>query len=167
MQERSYQSYRGRWPYHYTAGNVMAQEAVPASLASFTRLWLRQLGLDGKKCLLIEEDENLPHPFSGSMKLYRQDGTWLELDTVAKPLAADCDYVREVRAGNFDLIVISIAGWSLQGELEAPCPTCGTSAHTALQHTILHELVHVAFPEYSADNEWTDNKVYKLLDRVS
>jgi hypothetical protein len=167
MQKRSYQLYQGRWPYHYTEENVMAEEAVPPSLASFTRFWLRQLRLDDKKCLLVEEDESLPHPFSGSMKLYRQDGTCLELDTVAKPLKADSPYATEVRAGNFDLIVISIAGWSVQGGLQEPCPTCGTSAHTALQHTILHELVHVAFPEYSAHNEWTDNKVCELLERGS
>jgi hypothetical protein len=160
--------YRGRWPYHYTEGNVMAQRAVPFSLASFTRFWLRQLGLNGKKCLLVEEsEENLPCPFSGSMKLYRQDGTCLELDTAAKPLKADCPYVREVVAGNFDLIVISIARWSLQAGIEELCPTCGTSTHAALQHTILHELVHVAFPEYSAHNEWTDDKVYDFLERGS
>jgi hypothetical protein len=167
MQERDCQLYQGRWPYQYTEGNVMAQEAVPRSLASFTRFWLQQLGLDEKRCLLAEENEDLPHPFSGSMRLYRQDGTCLELDTVAKPLKAESPYVREVRAGNFDLIVISIAGWSLQGGLEEPCPTCSTSGHSALQHTILHELVHVAFPEYSAHNEWTDNKVFELLERAS
>lgn len=167
MQERICQLYQGRWPYHYTEGNVMAQEAVPRPLASFTRCWLQQLGLGEKRCLLAEENEDLPHPFSGSLKLYRQDGTCLELDTIAKPLKADNHYVQEVRSGSFDLIVISIAGWSLQGDLEEPCSTCGTSAHTALQHTILHELVHVAFPEYSADNEWTDHKVYELLERAS
>jgi hypothetical protein len=167
MQEHNCQLYRSRWPYHYAEGNVMAQEAVPRSLASFTRFWLHQLGLGEKRCLLAEENENLPHPFSGSMRLCRQDGTWLELETIAKPLKADNPYVREVRAGNFDLIVISVAGWSLQGDLEEPCSTCGTSAHTALQHTILHELVHVAFPEYSADNEWTDDKVYELLEAAS
>lgn len=156
-----------RWHYDYADGNVMAQEAIPLSLASFTSFWLQQLGLHDKRCMLIEDQENLPYPFSGSMKLYRQDGTCLELDTVAKPLKADHPYVKEVRAGSFDLIVISIAGWSLGGEVEQPCPTCGTSAHSALQHTILHELVHVAFPEFSAHNEWTDNKVYELLERFA
>ena len=156
-----------RWAYDRVEGNVMSQEAVPLRLVAFAGFWLGQLGLDGKKCLLIEDQANLPRPFSGSMKLYRQDGTCLELDTVAKPLPADNPYVREVRAGNFDLIVISIAGWSLEGGAEEPCPMCGTSPHTALQHTILHELVHVAFPEYSAHNEWTDNKVRELLERAS
>ncbi len=145
----------------------MAQEAVPATLVSFTHFWSGQLGLDGKKCLLIEDDQGLPYPFSGSMKLYRQDRSCLELDTVAKPLRSDNPYVREVRAGNFDLIVISIAGWSLAGGAEEPCPMCDGSGHTALQHTVLHELVHVAFPEYSAHNEWTDNKVRELLEGAS
>ena len=167
MQGLDFRLYQGRWPYHYTDGNVMAQEAIPRSLASFTRFWLHELRLDDKKCLLMQENESLPHPFSGSMKLYRQDGTWLQLDTVAKPLRAESPYVREVRAGNFDLIVISIARWSLQGDLEQPCSTCGTADHSALQHTILHELVHVAFPEYSAHNEWTDSKVRELVQRAS
>ena len=167
MQEHSHQLYAGRWPYHYLEGNVMAQEAVPPCLASFTSSWLHLLGLDDKRCLLIEEDESLPHPFAGSMRLFRQDGSCLELDTIAKPLRPDCPYVREVRAGRFELIVISIAAWSLQGSLEKPCPECGTLAHTALQHTILHELVHVAYPEYSAHNDWTDNRVCELLGRTS
>jgi hypothetical protein len=72
-----------------------------------------------------------------------------------------------VRAGNFDLIVISIGGWSLAGEAKEPCPMCDDPSHTALQHTVLHELVHVAFPEYSAHNEWTDNKVRELLEEDS
>lgn len=159
--------YHGRWPHDYSDGSVMAQAAVPRSVASFTRSWLQQLGLDDKKCLLIEDNEGLPHPFSGSMKLYREDGTWLELDTVAKPLQADCPYVKEVRAGNYELIVISIAAWRLRGGVEEPCGMCGACSHTALQHTILHELVHVAFPEYSADNQWTDNKVRELLEPTS
>ncbi len=167
MGESSHRLCQGRWAYHYTEGNVMAQEAVPLTLALFARLWLQQLDLADKECLLIEENESLPRPFSGSVKLYGEDGTCLELDTVAKPLKADTPYVREVRDGNFALIVISIAGWSLRGELQQPCPTCATSSHTILQHTVLHELVHVAFPEYSADNEWTDNKVYELLERAS
>ncbi len=144
----------------------MAQEGVSLSLASFTQFWLQQLGLGDKRCLLIEEEDNLPHPFSGSMKLYRQDGACLQLDTVAKPLKADHPYVKEVRAGNFDLIVISLARWSLRERVDRPCTTCPSSSHTAMQHTILHELVHVAFPDYSADNEWTDNKVYELLERA-
>lgn len=155
------------WDLDHVEGNVMASHEVPRALVSFTDFWLTDLGLGDKRCLLVEENEGLPHPFSGSMKLYRQDGTCLELDTVAKPLEADNPYVREVRAGNFDLIVISIAGWSLEGGAEEPCPMCGTFPHTALQHTILHELVHVAFPEYSAHNEWTDNKVRELLERAS
>jgi hypothetical protein len=167
MQERGHQLGQNHWPYHYAEGNVLAQEAVPPWLVSFTDLWLQRLGLDNKQCLLVEEDKGLPHPFSGSMKLYKRDGTCLELDTVAKPLATDHPYVREVRAGNFELIVISIAGWSLRGGLQEPCRACGTSAHTALQHTILHELAHVAFPEYSAHNEWTDNKVLDLLEGAS
>lgn len=141
----------------------MAQEAVPLPLVSFTNLWLRELGLGDKKCLLAVDEENLPNPFSGSMRLYREDGTWLQLETIAKPLQTDDPYVSEVRAGNFDLIVISLATWTLQEGVNQPCRTCGTSGHTALQHTILHELVHVAFPEYSAHNEWTDNKVRELL----
>ena len=144
----------------------MAQETVPFSLAAFADSWLQRLGLARRDCLLIDDDENLPRPFSGSMKLYRSDGTCLELDTVAKPLRLDCPYVQAVRAGDFDVIVISIAGWSLRDGREEPCPTCGTAGHTALQHTILHELVHVAFPEYSAHNEWTDNKVHELLERA-
>jgi len=167
MQQPTSQLCAGRWPYDRVEGNVMSQEAVSLRLVAFAGFWLGQLGLDGKKCLLIEDEANLPRPFSGSMKLYRQDGTCLELDTVSKPLKPDSAYVKEVRADNFDLIVISVAQWSLQGGLEKPCPMCPTSAHTALQHTILHELVHVAFPEYSAHNEWTDNKVRELLERAS
>ncbi len=142
----------------------MSVDPVPRSLVPFTRFWLEELGLGDKRCFLLEDQEGLPRPFSGSMKLYREDGTCLELDTVAKPLEPDHPYVREVRAGNFDLIVISIAGWALRGRAEERCPMCANSAHTALQHTILHELVHVASPEYSAHNEWTDNKVRELLD---
>ncbi len=142
----------------------MSLDPVPRSLVSFTRFWLEELGLGDKKCCLLEDEEGLPRPFSGSMKLYREDGTCLELDTVAKPLEPNHPYVREVRAGKFDLIVISIADWALRGGAGEPCPMCAKSAHTALQHTVLHELVHVAFPEYSAHNEWTDNKVRELLE---
>ena len=164
MGERGYRLYKGRWAYDFALGDVMAQESVPFSLAAFASAWLQRLGLDGKKCLLARDDSNLPSPFSGSMKLYRDDGTHLELDTVAKPLEPDCPYVRAVRAGDFDIIVISVAGWSLEDDPERPCPACGCGVHTALQHTVLHELVHVAYPEYSADNEWTDNKVRELLE---
>ncbi len=150
--------------FDHIEGHVMSQDPVPRSLVSFTRFWLEELGLGDKRCFLSKDQEGLPRPFSGSMKLYREDGSCLELDTVAKPLEADHPYVREVRAGNFDLIVISLSNWSLQGDVEEPCPMCAHSTHTALQHTILHELVHVAFPEYSAHNEWTDNKVRQLLD---
>ncbi|MDH4209814.1 MAG: hypothetical protein OEV76_13130, partial [Anaerolineae bacterium] len=110
--------------------------------------------------------EALPRPFSGSVKLYREDGACLELDTVAKPLDPDYPYVQEVRAGNYELIVISIAQWCLREGTERPCPRCASADHSILQHTVLHELVHVAFPEYSAHNEWTDNKVCELLERA-
>jgi len=148
-------------------GAVMADPTVLPSLLSFTEFWLAQLGLGGKRCLLREDGEMLPRPFSGSMRLYRNDGTSLELDTVAKPLPAEHPYVREVRAGNYDLIVISIAPWCLREGADGPCARCGRADHTILEHTILHELVHVAFPEYSAHNEWTDNKVRELLERAS
>ena len=94
---------------------VLAQGGIPPSLLSFANLWLAELGLGDKRCLLKEDGEALPHPFSGSMKLYRGDGTCLELDTVAKPLPPDHPYVEEVRGGNYDLIVISIAEWCLRG----------------------------------------------------
>jgi hypothetical protein len=142
----------------------MTQGSVPRSLAGFATLWLRRLGLAGKKCLLLEDEDSLPRPFSGSMKLYRHDGSCLELDMVAKPLGPDCQYVKEVREGNYELIVISIAGWSLRDGVHQPCPTCGTAEHTALEHTVLHELVHVAFPEYSAHDDWTERKVRSLLE---
>jgi len=167
MHERGVKLYNERWLYHRREGNVMAQAAVPTALESFAGSWLAELGLGDKRCLLMEDTEGLPYPFSGSMKLYRVDGTHLELDTVAKPLDPDHPYVRDVRAGNYDLIVISIAGWCLRDGGEELCPQCGGSAHTVLQHTVLHELVHVAFPEYSAHNEWTDNKVRELLERAS
>jgi hypothetical protein len=155
---------RRSWVFDHIEGNVMSLDPVPRTLASFTRYWLEELGLGDKRCFLLEDKEGLPRPFSGSMKVYREDGTCLELDTVAKPLEPDHPYVREVRAGKFDLIVISIADWALRGEADEPCPMCDISLHTALEHTILHELVHVAFPEYSAHNEWTDNKVRELLE---
>ena len=151
--------------YHLGQGRVLAQGVIPPSLLSFANLWLAELGLDEKRCLLKEDREALPHPFSGSMKLYREDGTWLELDTVAKPLPPDHPYVQEVRGGSYDLIVISIAEWCLRDGADRPCPRCAPAEHTVLQHTVLHELVHVAFPEYSAHNEWTDNKVRELLER--
>ena len=146
-------------------GRVYAQGVIPPSLLSFTSLWLADLGLGDKRCLLKEDEEALPHPFSGSMKLYREDGTCLELDTVAKPLHPDHPYVQEVRMGKYDLIVISIAAWCLRDGADRLCPRCAPADHTVLQHTVLHELVHVAFPEYSAHNEWTDNKVRELLQR--
>jgi hypothetical protein len=166
MSGRTSEPYNDR-SIHGQQGSVVAQGCIPASLLSFTGLWLVKLGLGDKKCLLKEEDAGLPRPFSGSMKLYRDDGTCLELDTVAKPLAWDHPYVREVREGNYDLIVISVARWCLQEGPEGPCPRCARDDHTVLQHTVLHELVHVAFPEYSAHNEWTDNKVRELLERAS
>ena len=140
---------------------------MPRSLVRFTDHWLAELGLGAKRCQLVEDGEGLPRPFSGSMRLHKDDGTCLELDTVAKPLDPDHPYVQEVRAGNFDLIVISIAEWCLREGAEGPCPRCDTASHTVLEHTVLHELVHVAFPEYSAHNEWTDNKVRELLERAS
>jgi hypothetical protein len=148
-------------------GGVSSRGAVPPSLLSFTSLWLGELGLDGKRCLLKEDGEALPYPFAGSMRLYRKDGSCLELDTVAKPLHLEEPYVQEVRAGHYDLIVISLAPWCLREGAEGPCRRCASSHHTVLQHTVLHELVHVAFPEYSAHNEWTDNKVRELLERAS
>lgn len=165
MREGGADLYKERWLYQRRQGNVMAEATVPAPLLSFTNAWLAELGLDEKRCLLLEDNSGLPRPFSGSMRLYREDGTCLELDTVAKPLRSDHPYVVDVRAGNYDLIVISIAGWCLQEGAEQPCPRCGHGDHTLLQHTILHELVHVAYPEYSAHNEWTDNKVRELLER--
>jgi hypothetical protein len=164
MHERGAELYNERWIYHRRQGQVMAQASVPAPLVSFAGSWLTELGLGDKRCLLMEDDSGLPYPFSGSMKLYRADGTYLELDTVAKPLRSDDSYVVDVRAGNYDLIVISIAGWCLRDGNEQPCPRCEGSSHSVLQHTVLHELVHVAFPEYSAHNEWTDNKVRELLE---
>jgi len=155
---------RRSWVFDHTEGNVMSLDPVPRTLASFTCFWLEELGLGDKRCFLLEDDQGLPRPFSGSMKLYREDGTCLELSTVAKPLKPDDPYVRKVRAGDFDLIVISIADWTLRGGADDPCPMCDMSAHTAIEHTILHELVHVAFPEYSAHNEWTDSKVRELLE---
>jgi hypothetical protein len=149
------------------AGRVFAQGDIPPSLLSFANHWLRELGMDHKRCLLKEDGEALPRPFSGSMRLYREDGTCLELDTVAKPLPPDHPYVREVRAGKYDLISISIGEWCLREGADRPCPRCASTDHTLLQHTVLHELVHVAFPEYSAHNEWTDNKVRELLERAS
>jgi hypothetical protein len=157
----------GRWADDHGRGRVLAQGVISASLLSFANLWLAELGLGDKRCLLKEDGEALPHPFSGSMKLYREDGTWLELDTVAKPLPPDDHYVQEVRGGGYDLIVISIAQWCLRDGADRPCPSCAPADHTVLQHTGLHELVHVAFPEYSAHNEWTDNKVRELLERAS
>jgi hypothetical protein len=167
MRQRGAEQYNERWVYHRRQGQVMAEAAVPSPLLSFVALWLAELGLGDKRCLLAEDTEGLPYPFSGTMKLYRADGTCLELDTVAKPLDPDHPYVQEVRAGNYDLIVISVAEWCLRDGGEEPCPRCGGSSHTVLQHTVLHELVHVAFPEYSAHNEWTDNKVRELLERAS
>jgi len=157
--------YNGRWMGDQQ-GSIVVQGFVPRSLLPFTRRWLAELGLGDKKCLLLEDETGLPHPFSGSMRLYREDGTCLELDTVAKPLPSDHPYVVDVRAGNYDLIVISIAQWCLRDGTEQLCPRCGHRQHTVLQHTVLHELVHVAFPEYSAHNEWTDNKVRELLERA-
>ena len=148
-------------------GSVLAKGGIPPSLLSFANLWLAELGLGGKRCLLKEDGEALPHPFSGSMKLYRGDGTCLELDTVAKPLPPDHPYVQEVRRGSYDLIAISIAEWCLREGADRLCPRCAPADHTVLQHTVLHELVHVAFPEYSAHNEWTDNKVRELLEGAS
>ena len=153
----------GRWD----CGRVSAEGDIPPSLLSFAELWLAELGLGGKKCLLKPDGEALPRPFSGSMRLYREDGTCLELDTVAKPLPPEHRYVREVRAGRYDLIAISIGEWCLREGADGPCPRCAPAHHTLLQHTVLHELVHVAFPEYSAHNEWTDNKVRELLERAS
>jgi hypothetical protein len=163
---RSSSEYNGRW-MDDQQGSIAVQGLVPPSLLPFARRWLAELGLGDKKCLLMEDDSGLPRPFSGSMRLYREDGTWLELDTVAKPLPFDHPYVVDVRAGNYDLIVISVARWCLQEGAEQPCPRCGHADHTVLQHTILHELVHVAFPEYSAHNEWTDNKVRELFEGAS
>ena len=159
--------HEGRQADHHGQGSVLGQGAVPASLLSFTDSWLSELGLLGKRCLLVEDGEALPFPFSGSMRLYRSDSTWLELDTVAKPLDPNNPYVREVRAGNYDLIVIFIAEWCLREGANGPCPRCAIASHSVLQHTVLHELVHVAFPRYSAHNEWTDNKVRELLERAS
>jgi len=155
------------WADHHGQGSVLGQGSIPASLLSFTDCWLAELGLGDKRCLLLEDGESLPRPFSGSVRLYRNDGTWLELDTVAKPLEPNNPYVRAVRAGNYDLIVISIAEWCLREGTDGPCPRCALASHTVLQHTVLHELVHVAFPEYSAHNEWTDHKVRELLELPS
>ena len=166
MRVHTSDSYNGRRIYDQE-GSVVALGSIPPSLLSFAARWLAQLGLGDKKCLLLEDDAGLPRPFSGSMRLYGTDGTWLELDTVAKPLDPNHPYVREVRGGNYDLIVISIAQWCLRDGTEQLCPRCGPCQHTVLQHTVLHELVHVAFPEYSAHNEWTDNKVRVLLERAS
>ena len=167
MQGLTSQLHDGRRADHHGQGSVLGQGSIPASLLSFTDSWLAELGLLGKRCLLVEDSEGLPRPFSGSMRLYHGDGTWLELDTVAKPLDPNNPYVREVRAGNYDLIVISIAEWCLREGTGGPCARCPLASHTVLQHTVLHELVHVAFPEYSAHNEWTDNKVRELLERAS
>src|SRR4030042_273320 len=156
-----------RQAYDQGRARVLARGRIPPSLLSFTDVWLAELGLGEKKCLLKEDGEALPHPFSGSMRLYREDGTCLELDTVAKPLRPDHPYVQEVRGGNYDLIAISIAAWCLRDGADRLCPRCAPADHTVLQHTVLHELVHVAFPEYSAHNEWTDNKVRELLERAS
>ena len=79
MRERTSLLYDGNWTYHYRQGNLLAQEAVPTPLLSFTNFWLKELGLSGKKCLLTEDGEGLPFPFSGSMRLYREDGACLEL----------------------------------------------------------------------------------------
>jgi hypothetical protein len=147
--------------------SVFSRGAVPPSLLSFTSLWLAQLGLADKTCLLKEDGEALPYPFAGSMRLYLEDGSCLELDTVAKPLDPEDPYVRDVRAGKYDLIVISLAPWCLREGAEGSCRRCASSRHSVLQHTVLHELLHVVFPEYSAHNEWTDNKVRELLERAS
>ena len=167
MQGLTSQLHDNSWVDHHGQGSVLGQGSIPPSLLSFTDSWLAELGLLGKRCLLVEDGEGLPRPFSGSIRLYRNDGTRLELDTVAKPLDPNNPYVREVRAGNYDLIVISIAEWCLRRGAGEPCPRCALAGHTVLQHTVLHELVHVAFPEYSAHNEWTDNKVRELLVQPS
>lgn len=167
MKDKSSDSSSGDCAQNLGLSAVVAEGTVPASLQSFTEFWLAELGLESKRCLLREDAEMLPHPFSGSMRLYRPDGSCLELDTVAKPLPPDHPYVQEVRGGRYDLIVISIAEWCLREGADRPCPRCAPGDHTVLQHTVLHELVHVAFPEYSAHNEWTDNKVRELLERAS
>lgn len=167
MQDSTIESHESNTVPRGGTGRLLVEGAIPDRLLSYAELWLGRLGLGNKRCLLREDGQTLPCPFSGSMKLYREDGSWLELDTVAKPLPPEHPYVREVRAGNYDLIVISIAPWCLREGADGPCPRCGQANHTILEHTVLHELVHVAFPEYSAHNEWTDNKVRELLEEAA
>lgn len=41
---------------------------------------------------------------------------------------------------------------------------CGEAPrHTEGEHSVLHELLHIAYPEFAADNDWTDAKVAELL----
>jgi hypothetical protein len=167
MQDRAIESRESRRVPTRGTGPLLAEGAVPDPLLSFAELWLGRLGLENKRCLLREDEETLPRPFCGSMKLFREDGSCLELDTVAKPLPPEHPYVQEIGAGDYDLIVISIAPWCLHEGAEGTCARCGGASHTILEHTVLHELVHVAFPEYSAHNEWTDNKVRELLEAAS
>ena len=150
--------YRNRFIYRDSFANILVEceDSVYHELKRlmpFTSFWLKQLGLGNKHCLLFSEiNPELPpsHILDGS--------------GCVAVFTEDC---REVRLQeDFDLIMIGFQASSakrLKGYLSKRCPDCKKHIHANGQHTVLHELVHVAYPEYSTDNEWTDQKVEELF----
>lgn len=136
-------------------------------LADTANEGLKLLNLDGKLIRLSIEYQ--------ASELTRELGTLFVFDLEGKRIPFQRDgpvllkWKEQVRQGRFSLIHIGFTTSATQEFarlLDRDCdyPACnGRRDHSTPEHTLLHELVHAACPEYVLDNEWTDRKAAQVL----
>lgn len=171
--------YNDRFIYRDRYQNVLIKcedSLLPSfkKLAPFTSYWLGQLDLGEKHCMIksyINPEIPSGHRLDGAAtlaSLVAKDGSRIRFEvnytcSSSRPSEA---YIKMVGIKDFDLIIILLearSANSLKSYLDQPCPICRKHKHIWGRHAILHELVHVAYPEYSCDNEWTDRRVEELF----
>lgn len=171
--------YNDRFIYKDRYQNVLLKcedSLLPSfkKLAPFTSYWLGQLDLAEKHCMissLINPEIPSGHRLDGAAtlgSLVTKDGSRIrfEVDNTCSPPRPSEAYIKRMGIKDFDLIIILLearSANSLKSYLDQPCPICRNHKHIWGRHAILHELVHVAYPEYSCDNEWTDRRVEELF----
>lgn len=150
---------------------VQGTRKLLAHLAQQASGWLDLLGLTGKILHLSAIDRTYDGVYhAASFTLLREDGSILDLEVLPGPQwVADPQWIREVRSKKFRLIEIVLEAHSYKAVKKMFGSDCtdkhceGAPKHTEGEHSVLHELVHVAYPDFVSDNEWTDAKVAELL----
>jgi hypothetical protein len=158
---------------------------LPRYLARVAQRFLDALDLGAIPCHLVPWDGPITDVKGTVSELRREGRRYVELDPappnmepwqMSDPAALEeqlertrglpprREYVEAVRQHDFDLIVVRLNRKSLRRDARTPCAKCpDVPLHSVLEHTLVHELVHVAHPEQSYDNPWTDARVAQLI----